>query len=109
MENTSVQEGKTIAIISYITFIGLIIAFLMNSSKKNSFATFHIRQSLGIVVLSLIFSLITYVIHIPLLSLIFNGIILVLIILGIISAAGGEQKPLPIVGDYFSDWFKNVG
>jgi hypothetical protein len=28
-----VQEGKTIAIISYITWIGLLIAFIMNNEK----------------------------------------------------------------------------
>ena len=44
MNTGTVQEGKTIAIISYITIIGLIIAFIMNQSKKNSFASFHIRQ-----------------------------------------------------------------
>ncbi|MGB1450928.1 MAG: hypothetical protein ACPG7E_04370, partial [Marinirhabdus sp.] len=51
MEDNTVTEGKTIAIISYITFIGLIIAFVMNNEKKNSFASFHIRQSLGLVAL----------------------------------------------------------
>lgn len=43
-----IEEGKTIAIIAYITVIGLIVAFVMNSDKKNKYAAFHIRQSLGI-------------------------------------------------------------
>lgn len=46
--SSNVEEGKTIAIISYITYIGLIIAIVLNNDKKNSFAAFHIRQSLGI-------------------------------------------------------------
>jgi len=47
MEN-SVEEGKTIAITSYILIVGVPIAMSMNSENKNSFASFHIRQSLGI-------------------------------------------------------------
>ena len=47
MEN-SVEEGKTIAITSYILIVGVLIAMSMNSENKNSFASFHIRQALGI-------------------------------------------------------------
>jgi len=31
----AISEGKTIAIIAYITIIGLIIAFVMNNDKKD--------------------------------------------------------------------------
>ena len=48
MENHTVSEGKTIAIISHFWIIGLIIAFIMNSSKKNYFASFYIRQMMGL-------------------------------------------------------------
>ncbi len=34
-------EDKTIAVIAYLTFIGLIIAFVMNNDKKYEFASFH--------------------------------------------------------------------
>ena len=47
MENHTVYEGKTMAIISYFWWIGLIIAFIMNNNKKNTFASFHIRQMIG--------------------------------------------------------------
>jgi len=45
MEQSTIDEGKTIAIISYLTLIGLLIAFIMNNDKKNEFAKFHIGQS----------------------------------------------------------------
>ena len=48
MDSYTVKEGKTIAIISYITWIGLLIAFFMHNEKRNAFAAFHIRQSIGI-------------------------------------------------------------
>jgi len=46
MESKDIQ-GKDIALISYLTLIGLLIAFVMNNDKKYEFAKFHIRQSLG--------------------------------------------------------------
>ena len=48
MENTSVSEGKTAAIIAYLTIFGTIVAYIMNRSKKNYFTSFHIRQMIGI-------------------------------------------------------------
>ena len=53
MQNQYVQEGKMIAIISYITVIGTLIAFIMNQNKHNYFASFHIRQAIGIFLLGL--------------------------------------------------------
>lgn len=46
----TIEEGKTIALIAYLTVIGLIIAFVMNNDKKNPFAIYHIRQVIGLVV-----------------------------------------------------------
>ena len=48
MTNPTNDSGKNTAIISYITVIGAIIALFMNMENKNSFASFHIRQALGI-------------------------------------------------------------
>ncbi|MDG2437330.1 MAG: hypothetical protein P8L89_09565, partial [Polaribacter sp.] len=54
MENYTVNEGKTAAIISYFWVVGLIIAFIMNTSKKNSFTSFHIRQMIGLSIASVL-------------------------------------------------------
>ena len=48
MDKEVIKQGKTIAIISYILFIGPLIAMSMNSENKNEFASFHIRQGLGL-------------------------------------------------------------
>ena len=48
--NNSIEQGKNIAIVSYITIIGAIAAIFMNQENKNEFAAFHIRQALGIFV-----------------------------------------------------------
>ncbi len=49
-----VEPNKTIAILAYITLIGWIVAVVMNNEKKDDFASFHIRQMLGIGCTSLV-------------------------------------------------------
>jgi len=57
IKKTPKLKGKKIAIISYLTIVGLLIAYKMNVTKKSSFASYHIRQSLGIItaIVSIIF------------------------------------------------------
>ena len=53
--NNSIEEGKPIAITSYILIIGVLIAMSMNSENKNTFASFHIRQALGLLLIFISF------------------------------------------------------
>jgi uncharacterized membrane protein len=107
--NTTVNEGKTIAIIAYITLIGLIIAFVMNNDKKNSFANYHIKQSLGLALTGLALGLIGMI---PILGWIINflGIFMLLFmwIMGLVNAINGQEKPVPIFGKNYLEWFKNL-
>ncbi|MCL7764910.1 hypothetical protein MPF19_15910 [Polaribacter sp. Z014] len=107
MENQTVNEGKTIAIISYITFIGTIVAYFMNNTKKNTFASFHIRQMIGLALLGLINQYAITAIN-GTIGLIIAVALFVLWIIGIIGAFKGEEKAVPVIGDQFQEWFKNV-
>ncbi len=109
MENTTVNEGKTIAIISYITFIGTIIAFIMNNDKKNSFAAFHIRQMIGLILLGIVINLIARVANLGLISTVLGLVPLVFWVLGFIGVLQGEEKKVPLLGDMFQEWFKGIG
>lgn len=110
ISETSVkEEGKTIAIIAYITIIGLIIAFVMNNEKKNDFASYHIKQSLGLALTGLALGMIGMI---PILGWIINIIgIFVLFymwLMSLINALGLKEKPAPILGDKYILWFKNI-
>ena len=54
------SEEKHIAVIAYITIIGLIIAFVMNNDKKAAFPTYHIKQSLGLALTGLALGVVGY-------------------------------------------------
>lgn len=108
MENTSVSEGKTAAIIAYLTIIGTVIAFIMNSNKKNYFTSFHIRQMIGIVLLGFINKYIIYDFLGSRIGWVVGVLIFVLWIIGFIGAIKGEEKEVPVVGEHFQNWFRNI-
>ena len=105
----TVEEGKTTAIIAYITIIGLIIAFIMNNEKKNSFAAFHIRQCLGIALTGLALGIINVIPILGWLISIFGSLfILVLWIMGLVSALNGKTKPVPLLGEKYQEWLSSI-
>ena len=100
------MENKTLAIVSYITLIGWIIALVMNK-EKDSLVSFHLRQYLLIMILGVVLSVVgAFVAFVPFLPLVLNLCVLVLWILGLISAVKGEEKAVPIVGGFAQSWFK---
>jgi len=109
MYNQSVSEGKTMAIISYITIIGTLVAFIMNQNKRNYFAAFHIRQALGIFLTGLIVNFLQRYIDYNWVDILLSMGVFVLWIIGLISAVQGEEKTVPLLGDQFQEWFRNIG
>lgn len=95
---TAATEDKTVAILSYITLIGFIVAIVMNSSKKTQLGAFHLRQMLGLFLTS-------FLCIIPLLNILILICLFVFWIMGLISAIKGEMKPVPLVGAMYQKWF----
>lgn len=104
------MDKKTLAIISYITIIGWLIAFFQYKDKeRDPFVTYHLKQSLGIAIISFILgAAINIIVRIvPSLSVVVyaNIAILALWVLGIINAVNGQKKPVPVVGPMFENKF----
>jgi len=105
----NVSNGKTIAIIAYITIIGLIIAFIMNNEKKNTFASYHIKQALGIGLTSISLMVIGIIPIIGwLISFLGFFFIVFLWIMGLLNALNNKTQPVPVLGKKYEDWFKNL-
>lgn len=102
-----IEQGKQTAIVSYLTIIGSVIAIFMNSETKNSFASFHIRQALGIFST---FFLLGYPIGYFdnwMVSASFWVFIFILWLYGFINCLNGEQKSVPLLGDFYQNLFKS--
>ncbi len=101
--------GKDIALISYLTLIGLVIAFVMNNDKKHEFASFHIKQSLGLFLTAIVFSFINII---PFLGWLvwFLGIFVLLFmwIKGLLAAINGKEEFIPFLGKKYAEIFKNL-
>ncbi|MBE0390540.1 putative membrane protein [Flavobacterium sp. 7E] len=106
--NNTIEKGKTAAITSYILGIGVFIAMSMNAEDKNAFASFHIRQGLGLTLTFISLGLIISNFDSLLISAPMWICISVLWSYGIFSAIKGETKPLPLLGDLFQKWFKSI-
>lgn len=107
-DNNNIEDGKTTAIIAYILIIGTIVAMFMNLDKKNTFASFHIRQALG---LNISFYALAYIIgNIDswMASAAFYVFFMVLWIFGFVGCLQNEKKEIPFLGAYFQKWFKNL-
>jgi len=101
MDQNTINEGKTLAAISYITLIGLLIAFIMNNDKKNKFIKFHIGQSLRVWILGIALHFLA-MIFVMITGMGFLGylgwVAWILAVLGIINALNGKAEPLPFIG-----------
>ena len=107
------MDGKTISIISYFTWIGWIIAFVMYNSNKSQLAAYHLRQSLALMILGIL----VYIVQIMLIFIPFLGWaiavllwigLVVLWVFGLIAAINGEQKPAPVIGPLAQNIFSGI-
>lgn len=112
------DQGKTVAILSYITLIGLIIAFVLHNDDKNKseLGAFHLRQAIGIFATGIALSMAQFIfVFIPFLGWLINVALTVSMvalfvfwILGIISAINQEKKEVPFVGGFYQNLFNGI-
>jgi len=107
MRNQTVQDGKTMAIVAYVFWLGLILAIFINNKDKNTFTSFHIRQSFGILLLNLAAGF-AYNYISNSFGLIILIVTVVLWVIGILSAFNGNEKEVPLLGNLFQDLFKGL-
>ena len=98
-------QGKTTAIIAYMTMLGALIAITMNIEPKHDFARFHTRQAFG---LHLVFIGCAIFLSTAFNKYAWYGLYLFYIVLwfyGFIGALNNSKKEVPLVGNYFQKWF----
>ena len=109
MTEQDIETGRKNAIISYITIFGTIIAYYLNNENKSNFASFHIRQSLG---LWLTFFALGYIIgsfNSWLITSSFYLFFAVLFVYGLSNAIARKAQEVPLVGALYQKLFSNLG
>jgi uncharacterized membrane protein len=105
-----IAEDKTVAIVSYLTLIGFIVAIVIHGNNKTRLGTYHLRQSLGLIVCSLAMLPVGFILaFVPVLGWLAGFALWVGFIalwaVGLIAAINGQQKPVPVLGEKFQAWF----
>ena len=113
MDLKEVEEGKAFAVLSYVlSFLGLPFFLVPLIMRNNAFSLYHAKQCLMLWLVAIVGSAIS----VPL-SVVCIGVVVALVvgifclvvnIIGLIGAAKGEAKPLPLVGKYAEEWFKGL-
>lgn len=86
------------AIVSYITWIGFLVA-LLAGDQQDPYVRFHENQALVLNIFSLIGGILgTMLMFIPFIGAIISIFFFILLIMGIINAAQGDFKELPVIG-----------
>ncbi|PYF74898.1 hypothetical protein [Pedobacter nutrimenti] len=113
---TTTEEGKSVAVVSYITIIGWLIAyFAMHKDKRTELGSYHLRQTLllylVLIVVNIAYRIIINITYSGLLETIFGIIYLILFILwiiGLIGAIQGKKKEIPLIGAKAQSMFPSI-
>lgn len=90
-----IEDNKLMAILAYLSWL-ILIPILVSPAKDSPFVRFHVNQGLILFIASFISGLLT-----PVCIGVITGIIcFVLMIIGIVNAANGQAKELPIIGKF---------
>ena len=84
------MNTKTTSIVAYITWIGLLVAYLAGDKEG---AKFHINQALVI----FLFSLLSII---PCLGWIWGVFMIVCWVMGLVAAVKQEEKEVPLIGRF---------
>ena len=83
------MDAKTTGIVAYLTWIGLLVAFLAGDKEG---AKFHLNQALVLFIASVICGIVPFV------GWIASIVVFVFWIMGFVSAIQGTEKEVPLIG-----------
>lgn len=113
MERVDIPEAdpKLVSILSYLTFIGWLVAyFVFYPKNKSALGAFHLRQTLLLYIVGLGASILGRGYMWP--NIFISGVLgiamFVLWIVGFVGALKGEYKQMPVIGDWAQQWFRNI-
>lgn len=90
-----VDKNKLNAVLSYLGIL-IIVPLLSEDAKKSPFAQFHLNQGLVLLIASVVGS---FVFWVPVIGWAAGIFFFVIWLIGIIGAAQGEMKKVPLLGD----------
>jgi len=97
MNKDSYGADKIVAVLGYITLLGWLVAIVLHDKHKSSFTTFHLRQSLGLIITGALLALV------PLIGWLMNIAVFLVWLYAIYHAIQGRQEKVPVLGDCYQE------
>ncbi len=101
-----VPQGKSKAIIAYITIVGLFIAISMNKDEPHEFASWHIKNMFGLTLMFFVSVAMSYQQYLIWFGAVFFYGSLLFWTISLIMALLNRKAGIPWLSDKFADWFK---
>lgn len=103
---------KVQSILSYLGILWL-VAFFVGKDERNNLSKYHLKQGLGLFIIAVVFNvgagiLLSIIPSLTFVMGIIGFVFLILVVLGIITAANEVKKPLPVIGKFFEDKFNFI-
>ena len=102
------MDAKTKAIVSHLFFIGWVIALVINMNQKEEYASYYIRQNLGLILSWVVVSVFMAFPIINWIAWIGYLVVGIFWLMSLIWSITDVMKPVPFVGDKFQEWFKSL-
>ncbi len=91
------RMATLVAVISYFTLIGWVVAMVIYDKHQSSLASFHLRQSLGLIITGALLSLI------PLVGWLLNFAVILAWAAGLYFAIQGQEYKVPVLGRVYQE------
>ncbi len=102
-KNTQAEDIEQVKIMAALAYLGILFFLPLVTNPESKFGKFHANQGLMLLIASLIINAVGTIIPVIGWFLILplgNIFLVVLFIMGLVNAFGGEMKRLPLVGNY---------
>jgi uncharacterized membrane protein len=91
------QMATLVSVISYFTLIGWVVAMVIYDKRQSSLASFHLRQSLGLIITGAVLS------FLPLIGWLLNIGVIIGWFVGIYAAIQGKEVKVPFLGNAYQE------
>lgn len=105
---SDIQQNKVMAVLSYL---GILVLIPLFAAKDSPFARFHALQGINLFILEIAFGIVSFIITLifafisgilstiwGLISWLVSLAFFVLVVIGLVNAAQGKAKELPLIG-----------
>ena len=94
------DDAKSNKVMAILAYFGILVLIPLFAAKESKFARFHTNQGLLLLICSVVAFAISKVQSIAFIAYILDIAIFVLAIIGIVNAAKGRMKELPLIGKF---------